>query len=543
MPLTPGRPWVTAAALYLTVTLPFVSPLINYGQLADASYEGDSRLLIWTLAWDAHAILSGTPLTDANIFYPLRGALSQAEHHIGIGVFALPFYAATSNAVLTYWILWLLSFPLNALAMHALAWRVTRDHVASFIGGLVYAFCFFRMHHGHGHIQLLWTWALPLVPLALERWFAQPTWARMSVVAALVIIQALSSWYLAVFVTLLGLIAALTLVPGTQLGRDHAAQAATGLALGAAVVTWFARPYLGLAAGPMTEAAGNAADLKAYLVPPEQTWLGQWCLRNTSLVPRWIWGEQTLYVGMTTLGLAAVGAWRLARGEISRVCAAVVMTGLLALALSFGPSAMGVTPFDLFLRLPGMALMRAPARFALLVMMSLALLASLGLAFLKARAGAVRTYPAVALFAAGILFESFVVLFPSGKPQPLPTPRVYDELASLPFGPVLSLPTYGGTPEAFREADYLLFSTAHWKPIVNGFGRQDPSDHTERMSALSRFPDDEAVELMRRIGIRYVVLHPARARELDDRVIRARTTKFTRLIISAEGDYLYAVER
>src|SRR3712207_8689668 len=50
---------------YLAITLPFVSPLINYAHLTSATYEGDARLLAWTLAWDAHAVLSGTRLFDA----------------------------------------------------------------------------------------------------------------------------------------------------------------------------------------------------------------------------------------------------------------------------------------------------------------------------------------------------------------------------------------------------------------------------------------------------------------------------------------------
>ena len=58
-------------------------------------------------------------------------------------------YAVTTNPVVAYWTVWFLSFPLNALAMHALTWRLTRDHLAATIGGLVYGFCFFRMHHGH----------------------------------------------------------------------------------------------------------------------------------------------------------------------------------------------------------------------------------------------------------------------------------------------------------------------------------------------------------------------------------------------------------
>ena len=523
-----------------------MSPLIDYGHLTSASYEGDSRLLIWTLAWDSHAVLTGTPLFDANIYYPLPHALARAEHHVGLGVFALPLYALSGNAVLTYWILWLLAFPLNAMAMHALAWRVTRDHAASLLAGVVYAFCFFRMHHAHGHIQLLWTWALPLVPLALERWLAQPTWRRAAMVTVLVTIQALSSWYLAVFVAILAAVCAAVMVPGRTLTRAHVVQAVVALAAGALIVGWFARPYFGLAPGPLEEAAANAADVTAYLLPPENTWLGQRLVRHTALQPRWIWGEQTLFIGWSAAALALAAVASLVRGRGPDVAsppilAAVVLTGLLALALSFGPSAIGASPFDLFAQVPGMALLRAPARFALLVMMAVALLVTCGYAaIVRGRSRGVRA-GVLCVCIIAFLFESFVVRFPSGTPRPFPPPPVYERLTTLPGGAVASLPSYWGTPEAFREADYLLFSTVHWRPIMNGFGRQEPPDHGSRIDVLRRFPDQDAVELLARIGVRYVVLHTGRASELVDRVEAARRVSSTQLIYSNAGDFLFEI--
>lgn len=284
----------------------------------------------------------------------------------------------------------------------------------------------------------------------------------------------------------------------------------------------------------MEEAAGNAADLKGYLVPPEHTWLGQWLRRNTSIAPRWIWGEQTIYLGITTLALASAGVWRLFKRKIDRIVLTVLLAGLVGLTLSFGPSATGLSPFDLFSGLPGMGLLRAPARFALLVMMALALLAAIGSAGLKTRV-------LVPFLVVAILAEAFVVHFPSGKPQPFPTPRVYDHLASLPFGAVLSLPTYRGTPEAFRETDYLLFGTDHWRPIVNGFGRQEPPSHGHQMDVLVRFPAPEAVKLMRELGVRYAVLHTRRAADLADRVTTATASGGVRLITGAQGDYLFEI--
>src|SRR6187431_3336602 len=133
---------VKSAAGFALVTLVMASPFVDYRHLTDASYEGDSRLLIWTLAWDSHAWLTGSPLFDANMFYPADEALAWAEHHVGIALFAAPIYAVTGNPVLAYWFVWLIAFPLNALAMQALAYRVTGDRVAAFGAGLVYAFCF-----------------------------------------------------------------------------------------------------------------------------------------------------------------------------------------------------------------------------------------------------------------------------------------------------------------------------------------------------------------------------------------------------------------
>jgi hypothetical protein len=202
----------------------------------------------------------------------------------------------------------------------------------------------------------------------------------------------------------------------------------------------------------------------------------------------------------------------------------------------------GWSPFDLFARLPGMGLLRAPARFALLVMMAIALVAAWGFRWmLSARASRRLTWFALCLFVLDVLLESFVVKFPAGKPAPFATPAVYERLATLPRGAVLSLPTYRATPEAFREADYLLFSTAHWHPIVNGFGRMEPADHAARMELLTRFPDRDAVELMQKIGVRYVVLHTRRASELMTRVDAARTLDSTQLIFADAGDFLFEI--
>jgi hypothetical protein len=534
--------WLVAAS-YTVLTLFFASPLVNYTHLSDASYPGDARLLMWTLAWDSHALLTGTPLFEANMFHPAKQALTWTEHHFGMAIFGLPVYAATGNPALTYWLLWLLSFPLNALAMHALAWRLTRDHRAAAAAGIVFGFCFFRMHHGHGHLQLLWTWPLPLIPLAIERWLGKPTTQRTVLVTALVLLQALTSWYLAVFAALLSLITAAALVKRRELAFAHLRHAASALAVAAAVLGWFARPYFELQTPGVTEAFESSADAAAYLLPPENTWPGQWLLAHTTWKPRWIWGEQTLYVGSAAIALAVVALWALSRRRTVRACrltVALLITGAVALLLSWGPTSSGVAPFDLLARLPGMSMFRSPARFALLVMLTLATLAAYGAAHLMRVYG--RTgVSLVVLLTAAFLGESFLINFPGGKPMPFTVPPVYRHLPSLPAGAVLSLPSYRGSPEGFREADYLLYSTVHWSPVANGFGRHEPVEHRDNLQAMIRFPASEAVTRLRKLGIRYVIVHTARDTRLREAVAAAEKHPDIEMVRRFGEDYIYRV--
>ena len=533
------RAWIISAVAFALVTRVMAAPLIDFDNLSDASYPGDSRLLIWTLAWDAHALLTGAPLFDANMFFPQAGALGWAEHHMGIGVFAAPIYALTHDPVYAYWCIWLAAFVLNGLAMQALAFRITKDTVASFGAGLVYAFCFFRMHHAHGHVQMLWTWALPLALLAADRWVERPTAWRTVTVTALVVIQALSGWYLAVDVALLLLAAAPFLLIGRPLTLRHAATGAVAAAVAFPAVLWFAGAYTHLAGNSLAEVMGNSADVASYLVPPENTWLGRWVAAHTSFTPRWIWGEQTLYAGMVALALGGIGKWGWLR-KPDRLTAAVAIAGGIALALSFGPGISGHMPFDYFAKLPVMGLLRAPARMALLVMLALSVLVAVGSAYLRTRW---RQPATVLLTVAAVLglWESYVVGFPGGTPPREPIPAAYTRLASLPAGPVLSLPTYRFAPDNFREADYLLFSTAHWFPIVNGFGRHEPPGHKEQMEVLARFPAPDAIARLRQIGVRYVVLHPDRASELARAAGEAEQVPGVRLVAHDGSDFLFEV--
>jgi len=538
---------------YIVVCRAMLAPIFNFAHPTTANFEGDARLIIWTLAWDNHALIDRVgSLFDANIFYPAPNALAYSEHLFGISLFTLPLYAATRNPVLAYNILWLLSYVLAALTAHYVAWRHTRDHLASFVAGLAFAFCFFRMHHGHGHLHMIWSFWIPLSLVAMERWVARPAWRRLSVFVVIVALQALASWYQAVMVFVADALFFGWLLFVERAGRENrvriAVQAIAGAIVALAIVWPFARHYYVLSSGGPVEAARGGADLAGYLVPPENTFLGQWILARGIKGPRWIWGELTLYLGWITLALAAIGAI----GSVTRRDAIATRLrffaalGVLAAALAMGPwpsevasNAWSISPFGLLARIPGVSLFRVPARFAELLTLALAVLAAGGCATMHARfgrAGRLITIVAIPL----LLAESYVVQFPGGAPQPLPPPAVYRFIATLPPGAVVSFPDYAGGPEWFAEADYQYFSTAHWHPIANGYSRAEPPGFRALMDRLKTFPDAPSADTMRRVGLVYVVLHGHHSPAL---VGPARASSDFRLLARFEDDYLFEVIR
>jgi hypothetical protein len=445
--------------MYAIVCGVMVAPICNLTHLATASHGGDSRLIIWTLAWDNHVWLDRLPsLFDANIFYPARNALAYSEHLLGISFFTLPVYALTRNPVLAYNFVWLLSFVLSAFAAHALVWGHTRDHLAATMAGLAFAFCFYRMHQGHGHLHVIWAFLIPVSLMTLERWVVTLSWRWLSVFVVIVTLQALSSWYQAVLIFvadalfMLWLLVAEHAVPRTRLTR-LVLQAVAGATVALAIVAPFAKHYGVLAAVTPREAFGNAADLAAYLVPPENTFAGQWLVAQGVKGPRWIWGEQTVYLGWTALLLAFVGVAASLKSSdpAARRLRFFVVLATIAIILAAGPlksevavNLWGWSPFGLLVRIPGLSLFRAPARFTVLTTLALAVLAGAGCATLHARFGRLGRLLTVAAMLT-FLAESRVVNFPGGGQPVLPIPDVYKQLASLPPGPVVSLPDYAGT--------------------------------------------------------------------------------------------------
>ena len=535
------------AGAYAALTLVMTQAMLNVRALGSAVYPGDARLIVWTLAWANHAVLDGVSLLNANIFYPAAESLQYTEHLVGISAFTLPIYAATRNPVLAYNVVWLLAFVLNALTMHLLAYRQTRNHAAAATAALVFTFSFYRMQQAHGHLAQIWTWLVPLSLWLLERWVERPSIPRALAWTVAVVLQSLGSWYVAVMVALANAIAIMWIHAATvrDRWRVRIAHLASAAIIGGAILWPLASPYRSLEPPPLQQVVALSADWHAYLIPPADTLVGRWWMARIGPGPRTIWGEATLFIGWIALALAAGGLAIAIRRRAWAVAGFATTCIVLGVALSFGPSVIdGVekpSVFGTFASLPAMAGFRVPGRFALIVLLGIGLLAAEAVRTMMARFGR-RAVTAMIVLWPLMLAEWFVISMPTGRPQPAPIPFIYRSAEVRNARAIVSLPVYRGTVQWWLEPDYMYYSTAHWRPIVNGYGRSEPTSHHHVISYMNAFPGPNNARKMRELGIEYIVLHGgAYPAGVDDVVREVVEGNEYELVLRIGTDYLIRV--
>jgi hypothetical protein len=210
-------------------------------------------------------------------------------------------------------------------------------------------------------------------------------------------------------------------------------------------------------------------------------------------------GRTPLFPGVAAAALAAVAVFALVRRDrIVRIWSAIALSAFL---MSFGTSMPG---YEFLYRVfPLLRGIRAPVRAGHLVLIAVAALAGFGLAELRRRVPRLR-HPAVA---GGLILlvtvETLVAplpLFPATPP-----PAIYGVLAGEPRAVIAHLPL--APPSAPQHnAVYMVASTLHWRPLLNGYSGFVPASYAHHVERLRAFPAPEALAYLEEIGVTHVVL-------------------------------------
>jgi hypothetical protein len=237
-----------------------------------------------------------------------------------------------------------------------------------------------------------------------------------------------------------------------------------------------------------------------------------------------------LAVGMTGLSWCSTRVRGVARSALRSPFAFVVICVVMGWYLSLGPdpsagglSVHGPRLYEFLLdHVPGLDGLRVPARFAMIVILFLSVVAGWGARDVmlgrSPRVGAVL----VTLLATGWLAEAWVAPLPTNgvmgsgiegigdPPARIPTganpPALARFLQALPENSVLIEFPFGSGGWEMRA---VYYSTLHWRPIVNGFSGYAPESYTRREKVLrDPFADPETAwkELVAS-GATHIVVH------------------------------------
>lgn len=501
---------LVATALTIVFTYPVAFGLGHLGR----TNTDDGRWSMWVVSWVAHALTTApTSLYHANIFFPHRYTLAFSEANIGAGVLGLPVWLLTANPYATHNVALLAAFVMAFCGAYYLCRYLSGSRHAAALSAVLFAFCPFIFART-AHIQLLFIGTLPFCLLAFHRLVDQPTVLRAVLLGAALWATALTCAYYAIFAAMMIGLGTLLFAYSRRLwrSRDHwigiglAAFTSIGLTVPFFMPYTYVQGELGFAR-TLDDARDYSANLQAWAA--SAAWAHRWWLPTIDGY------NEVLFPGVLTTILGVAGALLVWRGPARAEGAdgagarlgkdtAVLYIAIAVFAFwsSLGPDAGLYRVF--YSTLPIFTFLRAPGRMGIMVTLSLVVLASACIARLAATRRDATAF-VVVLSIVGLAELATMPL--AGFREAEPLSPVYRQLATLPRGAVAEFPYWYERSDFPRHAYYMLNSTAHWKPLVNGYSDHIPTDFRKTVLPLSSFPSRESFAILARADARYVVFH------------------------------------
>jgi hypothetical protein len=526
---------VVSAALAVLMTWPL-------GRVSHAIVPAsdDAYFSIWRLAWVAHQLPEDPAhLFDANIFHPATNTLALSDAMVLVGVFGTPLFRAGVNPAIIHNYLLLAAIVTSMLCAFALARRLSGSDAASWLAAIVFGLGPYRMAH-IGHLELQWTMWMPLGLLLLHRLLEKPAPWRGMLLGAALAAQMLCSIYYGVFLACYLTAAWLALVPFERAKGRIAAASAFAIIPLLLVGLIYGPPYARTSA---QVGERRAEEVRAYsAVPGDYLRVPQENVLRGRVDQGEAPDERSLFPGFIAIGLAIVAfipplALRSAKREerSSRMAFTYLGLAVLSADLSFGTN--GVL-FSLLQNVFGVASLRAPARFGVLVLLSIGVLAAIGARRVYEWRPRLAPFVSVALtlLCLGEYWSS-----PIGVREFDPAPTEAEAwLARYAPGTVL-LEMPAPAPDTLwrHEAKYQLRSIHHWQPLVNGYSAFPPQPYIALITELQKFPQRDAIVALRERGVKYILVHREfyEAEEFD-RLMQAieESTRVTAVRTFGEND-------
>ncbi len=538
----PFRAAALAALVFAAATILFTWPAVL--RLADGMTDNlDAKLNAWILAWDFHQTFrEPLRLFDANIFHPARLSLAFSENLFGAALFGFPLLAAGVTPVEAYNAVFLLGVFLSAWGAWALARSVTGDPIASVAAGLVFAFVPWRIEQV-SHMQLQWAGFLALALLFLLRFLDFGRGRDLALFALFYAWNGLCCVHYGVFSGLLLLAVFLWQVAarGWKRSRRRIASCLAAVAAASVVLLPFYLPYKKMS--DLYGAKRSIEESASYSARPLDFARAGSQNKLYGPLARRLGEGEALFPGLGAVALAALALASRQR----RVAKAALWVGLAGLGILVALGTRTPVYRLLYLVLPPLHAIRAPSRGIVLFHLALGILAAAGLTGLRASSrtkAARRAWTSAAVLAITVEYRAFPLIVFWTDPSPAP---VYKWLAQTPQeAAVLEWP-FG----LEWDFEYVFRSTAHFRPLVNGYSGYFPKAY-DRLNALfeQRPIPDSIWPAIAETGASLLIYHPHRlsgaphfayARALSRAIDAGRLAPLTLFFHEGSHDFAFRI--
>ena len=508
-------PWAAASLVCALLAVVHTWPLATAPHILSRHDNGDVMLNEWILAWVQHQLpRDPLHLFQGNIFYPAHDTLAYSEPLIVPALMSAPVRWLGGSPVLVHNLLVIAGFALTALAAFAVVKQWTGDTVAAFVAASAFAFnthLLVRL----AHVQALHAYGLPLALLATDRLLLHRRTRDALWLALWMTAMAYTSGHFLIFATVMIAVALLSR-PADWIREPLAVlpRFALAAALTTAAVLPLSLPYQRVAreqglVRSLENVGEYSATLKGYLAAAGRLHYSTWS------APLFQNDVDAFFPGVTVLALslaAVVLAWRdrtAGAGTTRRRTTMLIAIGGVGMVLSLGTH----TPVYgwLYAIFPPLSSIRAAARFGNLFLLALALLAGMGAALLRS-SGVFGRHATAATIALIALVNVEAIRAPFHYSRFDGIPNLYSILAREPGRVVLVEQPFYPPQGIFENAEYVLNSTAHWRPLMNGYSGFMPQSYREYAETFWFFPREHAIQAMRRAGVTHVMVHPLRFR-------------------------------
>lgn len=472
----------------------------------------DNQMFIWNMWWFKYALinLKVSPFFTRYLFYPDGASLlfhTFSPLNCALAMILQPFFKLN----VTYNLLILSTFIIAAYGMFLLCRELGFSPIASFMGGLIFAFNPFHLAHAMHHLNISSIQLLPFLLLIIYK-AAKSKKNKYIIFASLILA---TNFYLCYYIFLFGIVIIFPLIffkAQDDSGNSNyifIRPVIMTLIIGTIIILPLAIPMAReIISSHPEKIAGHqfhVIDLIGFFFPHRYHWTNQFIINYlVNQAYKTNFWESAAFLGYFILPIAL---WSAIKSKLV-LKKYFIMIGILGFLLSLGSvlTVLGKSldfvklPYYLIEKIPGLNAARSPGRFVVLCYFSLSIFiayaADRWLIYLKQHGRKVVMSLGVTVFILAIFLDYWSAPF---EITAIKMPAFYKEIDyDKETFAILDLPMAGWK---YNER-YMYFQTMHQKPIIGGQLARTTDSYFDRYNNL-RLTSEE----LRPLHIKYVIVH------------------------------------